>query len=355
MVPLVFGRKIRSHFLSFVESHLRFHEQVFPCGAEDILWDVIIVGAGPHGATCASKIKSIHPNAKVLLIEGRDVSSGHFANGGQYFRINSTLNQPDPGPCFESTGKYNHPHVFGPIQVTDLSGHRWPSASMLAQLSKYSLFDSAVNIIYQQQVKEVHYDTEGGHYILQSDRGNRFNARQLVISTGLGKPVTPHFKSDALGMNFIAVEIEKTETTTYLSRDNCIVTVAQALRRVRVADPMGEWRALDDGLLEYPIVLVGFGNSAFTFMEFMHSLGPDEGYLYERVQKGMLPGKLPRDKQELKLLIAYLFYLKYNQLSSTLAAAIVSQKLTIKKKPVHGMLIFLHRSSPAASNFRMAT
>jgi hypothetical protein len=109
----------------------------------------------------------------------------------------------------------------------------------------------------------------------------------VIISTGLGIPKLPKFEPDALP--FVNSELAKANQCAQLTRENKVVTVAQALARVDVADPLGEWRTLIDGKVDYPIVVVGFGNSALTFLEFIHSLGPDECYAYERVQRGALP------------------------------------------------------------------
>lgn len=277
---------MRPHFLAFVETHLRLSYTRVLDEPEQV-WDVVIVGAGPHGSTFANKLKEVNPNAKVLVLEKEESPSGHLGQGGNYFRINSTLNNPNRGPCFETKGKYNHPYVSSPIQMTDLSGHRWPSAKNLSILAKIALYNSRAHVLYQQEVVEI-IPNEAKIYTVKTRQGKIFKATRVVISTGLGTPKLPKFPTDEM-TNLVKSHLNKTETSPILTRENKIMTVAQALARVDVSDPLGEWRLLTDGKVDYPVVLVGFGNSALTFLEFIHSLGPDDCYSYERVQRGALP------------------------------------------------------------------
>ena len=135
----------------------------------------------------------------------------HFNISGYYFRINrfdfvqvllifsksnvfslmfqrSTLNKPDYGPSFESKGKYNHPHVCGPVQMTDLSGSRWPSAEKIGHLSKLAHFDSEAFTLFGQEVISIETGKAEKQYSVKTTQGFSFETRKVILSTGLGKP-----------------------------------------------------------------------------------------------------------------------------------------------------------------------
>uniref|UniRef100_A0A0G4G6L8 Uncharacterized protein n=1 Tax=Chromera velia CCMP2878 TaxID=1169474 RepID=A0A0G4G6L8_9ALVE len=163
-LPLIFGPHIRRYFENLVETHHCLSHLSLALHDDEEVWDVVVVGSGLHGCSFASRLKQENPQAKVVLLEGRDIPCAHYAEGGWYFWINSTLNTPDLRLSFVQSGKkYDYPHVAAPVQMTDLSGHRWPSVEKLASLARLALFNACAPVVFGAWVEGVsRVDLKGG-------------------------------------------------------------------------------------------------------------------------------------------------------------------------------------------------
>lgn len=92
-------------------------------------YDVVIVGAGPHGAVVASEILKVNPMANILILDNStgELGAGVFSNLGESFRINSAESREISGNNFPGN----------PVQVSDFNsdGIKYVSSQVLGHLT----------------------------------------------------------------------------------------------------------------------------------------------------------------------------------------------------------------------------
>lgn len=260
-LPLVYGPRIRSIFLDFINTSLRLNSQNI---SDNSPWDIVVVGAGFHGSLLVNRIKAENPGARVLIVDKEPLPSKHFHLGGHYFRMNNTLNDHDEGPTFQGHEKYNLPHTYGPVQVTDLTGHRWPAAKLIAEIGRITLFSSQCDCLLNTEITAV--EKVEKLYQLKTSSGKTISASKIVFATGLGKPKIPCDDAESKEI------VEKA-----LLKPDKIMTVEQAFAITPKIEPLSIWNT--------DLILAGYGNSALTFLEFLYSIGPDDAYRFESIQK----------------------------------------------------------------------
>ncbi len=269
ILPLVYGARIRSIFLNFINTSLRLHSENLHKNL-DIKnhWEVVVIGAGFHGSLFVNRLKAERPNANVLIIDKEDLPSQHFTVGGHYFNLNNTLNEPDEGPSFQREEKYNLPHTYGPVQVTDLTGERWPIAKLIAEVGRITLFNSQCDCLLRTPIIAVSKLRD--LYLLKTAEGKIISTKKVIFATGLGQPRIPCQEEESKAI------LEKAILHSDAILNDKIMTVEQAFAKTPRNDPLSFWKTEND----LDLILVGFGNSALTFIEFLYGMGPSTAYEY---------------------------------------------------------------------------
>lgn len=294
-LPFLLGESVRRPMLNLAREILQARSCDLQRQDAPIHADVACIGAGAHGTSVAARLAETHPELRCVLLEATDAVSANFGRSGAGFALNNTLDRPDGGPDYQAGGKYNTPYVHGPVQVTDLTGERWPSAEVLADTITANLAASGADVLFDAKVSGVHetHDAALPRYALRFATGRTVYANHVVISTGLGTPVNP-LSPEAPGHATIAAALEAIERQDPgVLADPTILTVEQAFRLANPDDPMHMWRRPQDSTTdsttdstEDGTLVVGLGNSGVTFLEFLAHVGPASATRAERVQFG---------------------------------------------------------------------
>lgn len=251
-------------------------EQIVNSG-RDVKYDVVIIGAGIHGVIHAASLMRENPNLHVLLIENSDTAAANFRLARDMFRINSS-NRASTQSRLPVPGEGNINELPSlPIQVSDLTAEKYPSANDLAiplVTGLYGLNKSYANVDVlfntkvvkaiaartDGEVKGVSIEFEG------SKKEYSVNAQVVVATTGLGTPKIP----------FEVVRREKSKDElariARLEKMPQIVTFEEAFRMLsQNSNPIEFFAGKKVGI-------VGSGDSANVFIEFLLGYAPKKAY-----------------------------------------------------------------------------
>ena len=275
----------REGFALEMESYLRARSATTKIKLRDgqSNYDVVIIGAGVHGVIAAATVAKTNPNLSVLLVERSDTAASNFRYARDMFRINSSnrasseKRKPLPGE-----GNINElPNL--PIQVSDLTAEKYPSANDLSIavlaglygiMKTYPNFDVAMNTEVKSAIKA---GAKVVGFKLESRDGlatMKVGATKSIVTTGLGKPKA-----------VFPIKVSASTRAALKDLDNSsefpkVVSFEDAFRILsQKANPLKFFAGKKIGI-------VGSGDSANVFIEFLLGYAPKKAYGSSDAQNG---------------------------------------------------------------------
>jgi hypothetical protein len=117
---------------------------------EKAAWDVLVIGAGPHGAVVANALanqESADP-PRIVTLEATDDIGGTFRAIGSTIARNSANRAAEAGASVKRGSGDKNPSS-GPWGDPDLSGSEWPEVGILADTATVNLFASGSDALMQ--------------------------------------------------------------------------------------------------------------------------------------------------------------------------------------------------------------
>jgi hypothetical protein len=254
-------------------------------------YDVVIVGAGIHGVIALNRILAKNPNLKVLIIEESDTAASTFRYAKEAFSINSSNRASGKGSK-PLPGEGNINELPGlPIQLSDLTNVKYPSANDLGIAINAGLYAAVreypnVDVLFNSSVKNLLESAKDQRFSesLEVSVGSkksqivRIDAQRVFVTTGLGRPGLP----DNLRLGVAA------EPSLLKSIDGAVPKVITFEDIMRAIGSSNNPLAMFAGK---KIAVVGSGDSANVFIEFLLGYAPREGYASSTSQNGR-PSKI---------------------------------------------------------------
>lgn len=242
-------------------------------------YDAVIVGTGVHGIITLHSLLAQKPNMKVLILDSSDTGGATFRYAGDTFSINSS-NRPSSPDSLPLPGKGNINELPGlPIQVSDISPVKYPSAGDLGSALVAGLHSAVteyknVDVLLNTDAESV--SRPGGRGGLKYEVGVRLSgsgqlrairAQKVIVSTGLGSPQVPPSVARSLKNNPQLLETPNIATT--LPR---VMTFEDVMRVISQSNDPKKYFA------NKRIAVVGVGDSANVFIEFLLGYASRLGY-----------------------------------------------------------------------------
>ncbi len=261
----VYKRENRKKYVQEADNHLK-HKQL--ALSQD--YDVILVGAGLHSAIYLYTVKKKNPNLKILIVEKSSTQCSTFYKYGDSLVLNS--------PTYTKVGLNSNIIQGHFIQVSDfdeLATRPFPTGKHLFELATMVLFHADADILFNFEVKDIRKDDD--KYIL-SHQGKSVGAKNLVISNGMGEPISASFQKDRIsektlcGDDFIAKCYEDDHFYEQI-KDKSIAVVGDG----DTANCVMEYLLP----LVYPNRLYGFYREAPFLPKFVYWIGQCAGNIQE--------------------------------------------------------------------------
>jgi hypothetical protein len=141
-----------------------------------VVYDVIIVGAGPQAAAAALTLRN-QPGLKALIIDKSALVASNFAS--KEFVINSS----------ETDVLSMHQFPNSPLTFDQFSSSKYASSHQLAAFIQSLVRYSRVPVLLKTEMIGLS-QIENGIIVVQTGNGLRLQAKNIVISTGLGEAGT---------------------------------------------------------------------------------------------------------------------------------------------------------------------
>lgn len=194
---------------------------------ESTHYDLVIVGAGIHGIIALHQALRQNPNAKILLVDENDTAGSVFRYARESFNINSSNRSSGPGSV-PLPGRGNLNELPGlPIQVSDLTGVKYPTANDLGSPVLASLYAAVkehpnVDIMFNTSFDKAYPRMAGSTgtsaeltFLQQDGFLNTIKTRiqvsqkKLIVTSGLGKPTLPKELINVIARNPSLLKPEK--------------------------------------------------------------------------------------------------------------------------------------------------
>jgi hypothetical protein len=278
----------REAAVRFMESDLRVRSTLATeklATSKNAQYDVVIVGAGVHGVIALNALLRQNPKLKVLVVEQTDTAGATFRYPDNAFRINSS-NRPSSDDVLPLPGRGNINELPQlPIQVSDLSAAKYPTAgdlgtALVSGLHSVVSNSKTVDIIFQSSVtnfsskafqvknSDSPFLVEG---VLSNNKSFSLSASTVVLATGLGAPKIPESVRKRLRPEMVTAKNPYVELPKVITFENIMRLIGQS------PTP----RAL---LAGKKIAVVGVGDSANVFIEFLLGYAAERGYGYSNGQ-----------------------------------------------------------------------
>lgn len=251
--------------------------------AEKDQYDYVIVGGSVHGIIALAKILREKPNARVLVIDGSETMGSTFRLLSDIFRINSSSRPSGPGNRpLPGEGNLNElPELL--LQVSELSQGKYPSSGDLGRAlvaAAHSLISSNPNVrlLLRSEVETINnlsgdsklsWKLKTKFSVSEESVTTEIHAQNIVIASGLGLPTYPP--------KFVKFLQENPQLLT--SND-----VAKKLPKIVTFEDLLRLVALSENPKDYfknmKIDVIGTGDSANVFIEFLLGYAPDAAYGY---------------------------------------------------------------------------
>lgn len=282
-------KNFREAIVRAMESELRMQSSVLKQKlAEEsrklgqIPYDAVILGTGVHGVLALQALMAERPNARVLVIENTDTAGSTFRYAGDVFNINSSNRSSGSGRK-PLPGQGNINELPGlPIQVSDLSANKYPTAGDLGAALVIGLYSAAkaypnVDVLLSSDVTAISTNRkEPGPVIVKAKFQNgpqtrstsiEIETERTIIATGLGKPSLPPGVESA-----IAEQPELTASAEPRKRLPAVMTFEDVIRLAAQSNNPRQFFA------KKSVAVVGVGDSANVFIEFLLGYASPSGY-----------------------------------------------------------------------------
>lgn len=253
-------------------------------------FDLVIVGSGVHGVIALHQALKQKPKLKVLLLDEGDTAGATFRYGKDIFSINSS-NRASGEDSRPLPGEGNINELPGlPVQVSDLTAVKYPSANDLGTALVTGLYAA----VREYPNVEVLFSTKAQTFVGKSDNGSmmeslmvrnaiserdiRIDSQKVIVATGLGEPILPAKVTERLKVEPMLKESVDGKPPRILTFEDMIRLLSES------NDPMSFFKNKKIGI-------VGKGDSANVFIEFLLGYAPQSGYGRSSAQTGK-PGKI---------------------------------------------------------------
>ncbi len=250
-----------------------------PDSATKVYVPVAIIGTGPQGASMATQLKLNDPRMGVLLIDGATSVGGQFSDQGEGFNVNSTSKQTRNGSVSAFGSDIDLNPVHSPVQAG--GGQRFNPGQEIGDAACLAAMTSGADILLNRSVLSVTDTREAkirgevpGDYAIALSDGSVIYTDVPVIANGLGKPKFPF---DANSNALIEAERAKIDYANPEAVPR-LYTVRDGFN-LGLKSPTGRnpYRARE-GQPPPKTIIVGRGDSANTFVEWLGGAGPAVGY-----------------------------------------------------------------------------
>jgi len=257
-------------------------------------YDAVIVGGGVHGILALHKALSINPDAKILVVEQSLTPASNFRSS-QIFNINSSNRASGEGTKpFPGEGNINE-LPGAPIQLSDISAVKYPSANDLGQVLSIALYAATdrypnVDVLLGARADQIETKpsasdrrgraldplTENVEIVFPTGARNLAIVKSAIvyISTGPGTPALPRQIANRIG--------QRPELVQY--------TPGKNLPRVSTFEDFARLLAESNDPVSLiagkNIAIVGKGDSANVTLEFLLGYAPAEAYGLSSAQSG---------------------------------------------------------------------
>lgn len=143
------------------------------------MYDVIIIGAGPSGSSCANNIKRFHPSASVLLIDKATFPRYKPCGGGISNEVKNYLDFD----FSEAVSYYNRDVILKANQTTTQT----QCDMILVRREQFDNFlvkkaaDNGVTVLMNHEVTDIQHEKK--HAIVKTNHGD-FEGKIIVIAEG---------------------------------------------------------------------------------------------------------------------------------------------------------------------------
>lgn len=248
-------------------------------------FDLVIIGSGVHGIVALHEVLKENPKLKVLVIDNGDTAGATFRYGKDVFSINSSNRASGEGTRpLPGEGNINELPNF-PIQVSDLSGVKYPSANDLGVTLVTGLYAalrgySNVEVLFNTNVKYLSdkpLDPSMNESVVIENtslpQNIRVDAQKVIVATGLGDPILPSKVVKSLALEPKLIQSQKGKPPRVLTFEDMVRIIAES------NDPMTFFK-------NKKIAVVGKGDSANVFIEYLLGFAPQAGYGRSSAQTG---------------------------------------------------------------------
>lgn len=278
----------REAAVRFMEADLRIRSTLTAerlAAKRSTKYDVVIVGAGVHGVIALNALTRQNPNLKILVVEQTDTAGATFRYPNDAYRINSS-NRPSSENVLPLPGRGNINELPQlPIQVSDLTAVKYPTAGDLGAALVSGLHSAVSNsknidILFRSSVEkfsanafqvknnDVPVRVDG---VLSNNKNFSFLTSAVILATGLGAPKIPESVKKKLKLEMVTSKNPFEELPQVMTFENIMRLVGQSPAP----------RAL---LAGKKIAVVGVGDSANVFIEFLLGYASERGYGYSNGQ-----------------------------------------------------------------------
>lgn len=242
-------------------------------------YDVVIVGTGVHGIIALHALLAQNSSLRILIIDSSDTGGATFRYAGDTFNINSSSRPSGPNSLpLPGRGNINELPAL-PIQVSDISPVKYPSAGDLGSALVAGLYSGVshynnVDILLNTEATAVFRENKGNAFKYGLDlkldhfgKKRVIKTQKVIVSTGLGTPQVPEGISKAIRKYPELINTEKIDQK--LPR---VMTFEDVMRVISKSnDPKKYFQ-------NKKIAVVGVGDSANVFIEFLLGYASRLGY-----------------------------------------------------------------------------
>jgi hypothetical protein len=264
-----------------------------------IVYDDVVVGAGPVGVIIANQILEADPSRRVLVIDGSDTIAATFAEIGSAIEINSSSRARD-GDEAQPFGKGdNNPLPGSPVSVPDIDGNvKWAEAEQLADAITFSAAASGADFL----LSTVATDFADTRRLLGAPADaaltaraadgteRRIHANNVIVSTGVGTP-TLRLADERVQQKYETylarerAKLARGETPAIMYYQDALSLVNRSfLADINQGDPFAPFRVpyrrdrsgalVADNRNKPRIAVIGGGDSGKTLMNLFFGTGP---------------------------------------------------------------------------------
>lgn len=280
---------------------------------EAVVYDDIVIGAGPIGVIMANQILEADPSRRVLVIDGSDTIAATFAEIGSAIQINSSSRAKDGEDAQPFGFGDNNPLPGSPVSVPDIDGNvKWAEAEQLADAITFSAAASGADFLlstYATDFTDTRRSLGAPGDAALTARGadgkeRRIYANNVIVSTGVGTP-SLRLANEKLQQRYDTylarerAKLSRGETPAIMYYQDALSLVNRSfLADANQGDPFAPFRVpyrrdksgalVADNRNKPKIAVIGGGDSGKTLMNLFFGTGPSNA--------GDSPGKLSHNQ-----------------------------------------------------------